>query len=61
MMISDAEKVRRKKIIEESNFSIGLEGFKVTQWSNEIANDYIEGKITLDELGRQTVAKYGND
>lgn len=50
--ITDEEKQRRTKIVDEANFSVDLEGFILTPECKALQDRFINGEIESDELAR---------
>lgn len=52
-------RAERARIIEEAVHSIGMEGLELAAVDAADAAEYVAGRITLDEYGRRTRARYG--
>jgi Antitoxin VbhA len=50
--ITAAEKARRNRIYEEALASVRLEGFELDQRSKSLYKRYIDGELTLAEVGQ---------
>lgn len=48
--ISPEEKARRADAVRQSLANIELEGFVISQETKDLAQRYIDGEITLEEL-----------
>lgn len=59
MLITEEEKQSRAQIVKESIYSVELEGLIVPQGQLDNFDDYINGKVTMTELGERTKAMYG--
>ena len=52
-------RAERARIIEEAVHSIEMEGLELAPVDAADAAEYVAGRITLDEYGRRTRARYG--
>lgn len=59
MPISDAERSRRRRHIDESRHDAALDGLHGTDETLADEEDYVAGLIDLDELGRRVRSRYG--
>lgn len=59
-LITEEEKIRRQKIVDEANFSVDLEGFKLTPEAKALQDRFINGEIDSKELAVITRAMYGS-
>ena len=50
-LITSAERARRPRIYEEALASIRLEGFELDEQSKALYQRYIDGEMTLTEVG----------
>lgn len=49
----------RARWVENAVHSLRMEGLKLSSQSASDAQEYVAGRLTLDEYGRQTRARYG--
>ena len=48
---------RNREILQESIFSLAVEGFHVTDYEKKIVSEMLEGKRTLQSIIDESVAK----
>jgi len=48
---------KHKEILEESVFSLEVEGFKVTDEEKQIISEMLEGKRTLQDIIQEYIAR----
>lgn len=53
---TEAERARQ---VEEAVYSVRMEGLDLSPAGAADAAEYVSGRITLDEYGRRTRARYG--
>ena len=56
--ISPEERARRKAIIDQARGSVRLEGFVVTPFAEDLYGRYIDGELTLQEVGARILAHH---
>lgn len=59
--ITPEERARRQKNADGARANVGLEGFKPSAATEELARRYINGEITLEELVDVRHEKVGAD
>jgi Antitoxin VbhA len=56
--ISPEEQARRKAAVDAARASVRLEGFIVSPFTEELYSRFIEGEITVKELGAKIRSHY---
>lgn len=50
---------KRKKLVKQAVANERLEGLKVSQESQKIANNYVTGKVSAEQAAEKIRARYG--
>lgn len=57
--ITDAEIARRRSVLEQAEHSGEMEGQPITAETRADGEDYVSGRIDVDELVARTRTRYG--
>jgi Antitoxin VbhA len=58
--ISPDERERRKAIVDQARGSVRLEGFFLTPFAEDLYGRYVDGELTLKEVGARILAHHGS-
>jgi len=60
-MITEEEKLKRRKEVEYAKASVGLEGIYLSDELLAISDEYIQGKLTSDEYSSKLLKAIDNN